>query len=244
MKSLDKAFDIMELVASLGGESITPGKAAEKLGINSATCVRFMKYLCRRGYLEQISRKAGYVAGPACLTFADRQSQYSKIIDASEEPLMKLAHALGNYINVSVLYNNKRYLLYSYSSLTRKLSGARRLKFNYEAATSRLLLSACSAAERDELIEVAGMPGKSWDNIDDKDELLTALEQVRKDICISFIEPFTGQVIVGGLISAEGYPPAAIGFGIAGDDPAEALELTAETVRQIEQNLKHKEIYF
>jgi DNA-binding IclR family transcriptional regulator len=118
------------------------------------------------------------------------------------------------------------------------------LKFNYEAATSRLLLSACPAAERDELIEVAGMPGKSWDNIDDKDELLTALEQVRKDICISFIEPFTGQVIVGGLISAEGYPPAAIGFGIAGDDPAEALELTAETVRKIEQNLKHKEIYF
>ena len=244
MKSLDKVFDIMELVAGMGGQSLTPGMAAERLGLNGATCVRFMKYLCKRGYLEQVSRKEGYVAGPAGLTFADRQSKYSRIIDASEEPVRKLAHELGTYINISILYNSMRYLLYSYSSHTKKLSGAQRLKFGYEAATSRLLLSACQEKERDEIIALAGMPKESWDNIDDREILLKALAKIRRDTCISFPEPYTGQMIVGGLILAENFPPAAIGYGIAGDDPAEALKLTAGTVKEIEQNLTRREIFF
>jgi DNA-binding IclR family transcriptional regulator len=244
MKSLDKVFDIMELVTSMSGQSVTPGLAAEKLGLNGATCVRFMKYLCKRGYLEQVSRKEGYVAGPACLTFADRQSKYSKIINASEKPIMELAHKLSNYINVSVIYNSMRYLLYSYSSHTQIVSGAKRLEFGYEAATSRLLLSACEAEERDEIIKIAGMPGKSWDNIQDKNKLVKSLADIRKDVCISFKEPYTGQIIVGGLIMVKGFPPAAIGYGIAGDDPTEALQLTRQTVKDIEFNLSHKEIFF
>ena len=244
MKSLDKVFDIMELVTGMGGESVTPGMAAERLSLNGATCVRFMKYLCKRGYLEQVSRKEGYVAGPAGLTFADRQSKYSKIIDASEEPLINLSHKLNTYINISVLYNSMRYLLYSYSSHTKKLSGAKRLKFGYEAATSRLLLSACTEKERDEIISLAGMPGKNWDNITDRETLFKALKKARKDICVSFPEPTTGQLIVGGLILGNGLPPAAIGFGIVGDDPSKALKLTAKTVRQIENNLNKKEIVF
>ena len=244
MKSLDKVFDIMELVTSMSGKSVTPGMAAERLELNGATCVRFMKYLCKRGYLEQVSRKEGYVAGPAGLTFADRQSKYSKIIDASEEPIIDLTHKLNNYINISILYNSMRYLLYSYSSHTKKVSGAQRLKFGYEAATSRLLLSACPEKERDEIIKTAGMPKKNWDNINDKETLLKALAKTRKDVCISFPEPTDGQLIVGGLILAEGFPPAAIGFGIQGDDPSEALRLTAITVKEIEKNLNKKEIFF
>lgn len=244
MKSLDKVFDIMELVTSMGGESVTPGMAAERLNLNGATCVRFMKYLCNRGYLEQISRKEGYVAGPAGLTFADRQSKYSKIIDASEEPIINLTHKLNNYINISILYNSMRYLLYSYSSHTKKVSGAQRLQFGYEAATSRLLLAACPEKERDEIINLTGMPKKNWDNINDKESLLKALAKTRKDICISFPEPTTGQMIVGGLIIADGFPPAAIGFGITGNDPTEALKLTAKTVKEIENNLTRKEIFF
>lgn len=244
MKSLDKVFDIMELVSGMGGESVTPGMAAERLKLNGATCVRFMKYLSKRGYLEQVSRREGYVAGPACLTFADRQSKYSKIIDASEEPVIRLSHKLNTYINISVLYNSMRYLLYSYSSHTKKISGAKRLEFGYEAATSRLLLFACAENKRDEIIDSAGMPGKNWNNINDRESLFKALDKTRKDVCISFPEPTTGQMIVGGLILAEGFPPAAIGYGIAGNDPAEALKLTAKTVKQIEKNLNKKEIIF
>lgn len=244
MKSLDKVFDIMELVTSMGGKSVTPGMAAERLKLNGATCVRFMKYLCNRGYLEQISRKEGYVAGPAGLTFADRQSKYSKIIDASEEPIINLTHKLNNYINISILYNSMRYLLYSYSSHTKKVSGAQRLQFGYEAATSRLLLAACPEKERDEIINLAGMPNKNWDNINDRENLLKALAKTREDICISFPEPTDGQLIVGGLILVDGFPPAAIGFGIDGDDPSEALKLTAKTVKEIEKNLARKEIFF
>ncbi|MFA7184215.1 MAG: hypothetical protein WC082_04945 [Victivallales bacterium] len=235
MKSLDKVFDIMELVAGREGESVSPGTAAKILNLNPATCVRFMKYLCKRGYLEQISRREGYVTGPAGLTFTDRQSKYSKIIEASEEPVKKLADQLNNYMNISILYNSVRYLLYMYSSHTRKTSGARRIRFDYDVATSRLLLSACDAETRNEIIDLAGMPGASWDNINDRETLLKALEKTRKSACISFPDPRTGQWIIGGLILAEGFPAAAIGFGINGDDPSEALKLTRKTVKEIEK---------
>ena len=244
MKSLDKVFDIMELVSSMGGKSVTPGTAAERLNLNGATCVRFMKYLCKRGYLEQISRKKGYVAGPAGLTFADRQSKYSKIIDASEEPIKNLANKLNNYINISILYNSMRYLLYMYSSHTQNVSGGQKLEFAYDVATSRLLLSACQEKERDEIIASADMPGEAWNDIDDKESLLKALAKTRKDICISFHDYRSGQWIIGGLIIAEGFPPAAIGFGIDGDDSSEALKLTMKTVKEIERNLNNKEIFF
>ncbi|MDD5596435.1 MAG: hypothetical protein PHV82_00735 [Victivallaceae bacterium] len=244
MKSLDKVFDIMELVAAMEGESVSPGAAAKILNLNPATCVRFMKYLCRRGYLEQVSRRDGYVAGPAGLTFTDRQSKYSKIIEASEEPVKKLADRLNNYMNISVLYNSVRYLLYMYSAHTRKTSGARRIRLAYDVATSRLLLSACHEKTRDEIIDLAGMPGALWDNINDRESLLKALAKIRESACISFPDPRTGQWIIGGLILAEGFPAAAIGFGIDGSDPAEALQLTRETVKEIEKNLNRKEIVF
>jgi DNA-binding IclR family transcriptional regulator len=244
MKSLDKAFGILELVTNMGGQPVTPGVVAAELDLNGATCVRFMKYLSRRGYLEQVSRKDGYVVGPAGLTFADRQSRYSRLIDASEEPIRRLAHRLNNHINISVLYNSMRYLLYLYSCHTQKASGARRLEFTYDMATSRLLLSACSKEDRDEIIKRAGMPGKYWNDINDKPTLLKALQKTREAGCISFPEPTTGQMIVGGLILADGFPPAAIGFGIAGDEPTEALKHTADTVNTIEQNLSRKEIIF
>ena len=88
------------------------------------------------------------------------------------------------------------------------------------------------------------MPGKAWDNINDRDTLLKALKKTRQDVCISFPEPFDGQIIVGGLILANGYPPAAIGYGIQGNDPGGALELTAMTVKQIEKNLEPHKIYY
>jgi DNA-binding IclR family transcriptional regulator len=244
MKSLDKVFDIMELVVGMGGQSVSPGTAAKLLNLNAATCVRFMKYLCKRGYLEQVSRKEGYVLGPAGLTFTDRQSKYSKLIEASEEPVKKLADRLNNYINISVLYNATRYLLYMYSSHTRKTSGAQRIKFSYNVATSRLLLSACDEKTRDEIIALAGMPGASWDNINDRETLLKALARIRRDACTSFPDPDSGQWIIGGLVIANDFPAAAIGFGIDGDDPTEALRLTREAVKEIENNLNRKEIVF
>jgi DNA-binding IclR family transcriptional regulator len=244
MKTLDKVFGIMEMVADQGGAPLTPGRAAEALGLNPATCVRFMKYLCERGYLEQVSRQAGYVAGPAGLTFADRQSKYSRLISASEMPVKNLANSLNTYINISILYNSMRYLLYSYSSHTWQTSGARRLAISYDVATSRLLLSACPVDERNALINQLGVPGPEWTEVNDMPTLITHLDKMKQARCISFADYLSGQIIVGGLIEGKNVPAAAIGYGIAGNDATEAIELTLKAVRQIEENLDSNPIYF
>jgi len=245
MKSLDKAFDIIELVCHMDGKPVTPTIVANKLDLNVATCMRSMKYFCERGYLEQVSRKDGYVAGPASLTFADRQSKYSKIIDASEEPIRTLADELNNFINISVLYKSMRYLLYMYSTHTKKQSGAKRISFDYEVATSRLLLAACSEKDCDDIIETAGMPGEKWDNIDNREALLKKLNQIKENTCISFFDQEINKWIIGGIIKADGYPPAAIGFGISADaNPKEAIKLTEKTVKRIENNLNSPKILF
>ena len=60
MKSLQKAFDILEYVVLQNGEPVTPTRAAAALSINLATCTRIMGELVKRGYLVQISRPGYY----------------------------------------------------------------------------------------------------------------------------------------------------------------------------------------
>jgi DNA-binding IclR family transcriptional regulator len=104
--------------------------------------------------------------------------------------------------------------------------------------------SPCSEKKREASISQSGLPGRDWDDINDRVTLVKALEQTRAQGCISFPDSSTGQMIVVGLILADGYPPAAIGFGIEGDALTETLALTAEPVKAIEKNLKPREIIF
>lgn len=111
MKSLHKTFDILEYVALRDGESVTPSEAAGFTGLNLATCARIMGELAARGYLDKVSRKAGYAPGPMCAALAMRKNSYSRLARAAKEPLLALSEFVGMPVNLSVVNGARRIMI-------------------------------------------------------------------------------------------------------------------------------------
>jgi len=91
IKVLDKAFGILELLVIASPDSVKPGAIAAALNINNASCSRILKDLSEAGYVEKISREAGYTVGPRAFTL-------SKQLDYNTE-LIKAAESCRNYLN-------------------------------------------------------------------------------------------------------------------------------------------------
>ncbi|UKI30498.1 MAG: helix-turn-helix domain-containing protein [Lentisphaeria bacterium] len=113
MKTLQKALDLLELVSTRDGEAVTPKTASEKLGINQSSCVRLMQTLTDRGYLTQVSRRAGYTGGPALTAYGCRKTCCNTLVAAAGEQLRRLSTELGGrMINLSVAHRDRRYLIF------------------------------------------------------------------------------------------------------------------------------------
>ena len=240
MKSLKKALDILEYIVNHNNSPITPGEAAGKLGLDPATCVRIMKEFTKQGYLEQISRRAGYVPGPAVFTFSDRNYwKYGQLAQAAIEPVKILAHKTRSVVNISVLHNTYRYILYHYSA-----DGGRNITLQtrywhdfYPTATGRLLLSTAPEATVKEIHAKFGINDHSGNPVD-----LTAFQKELKEIAaagyVHFRAPEARLWIIGALVRPVNFPPAAIGYGVSDDSYETEVKATLEAVKQIEDNLK------
>lgn len=242
MKSLKKALDILEYIVNHNNSPVTPSEAAGKLGLDAATCVRIMIEFTKQGYLEHVSRRAGYVPGPAVFTFSDRNYwKYGQLAQAAVEPVKILAHKVRSVVNISVLYNTYRYILYHYSAdAGRNIPLQTRYGHDfYPTATGRLLLSTAPEATVKEIHAKFGIKDHSGNPVD-----LTAFQKELKEITaagyVHFRDPEARLWIIGALVRPADFPPAAIGYGISGNSCEDALKATLETVKQIEGNLKNQ----
>jgi len=242
MKSLKKALDVLEYIVNHNNNPVTPSEVAGKLGLDAATCVRIMKAFTQQGYLEHVSRRAGYVPGPAIFTFSDRNYwKYGQLIQAAVEPIQTLAHKTRSVVNISVLYNTYRYILYHYSATGRKYSTLQTRYWHdfYPTATGRLLLATVPETTLKEINVKFGIKDYNGNPVD-----LTAFQKELKEISaaghVCFRDPGAGLWIIGALVRPENFPTAAIGYGINNDSYEEALKATRAAARQIEDKLKNQ----
>jgi DNA-binding IclR family transcriptional regulator len=238
MNSFEKAFNILEYIFNKNGIPSSPTEIAEAIEINRATCSRIISMLSKEGYIDQISRREGYVPGPALFSLSLRQSPYLKIANAATEPLRILAMKTDTIVNISAMKNGFRYILSCQASRADQhipLS-TRYVKDNYTCATGRLLLSASSNEEIDHVIKALGFPNEKWDGISDMPSMRKALDALRKRKTIKY--PMYNVWIVGGLVEASGYMPAAIGLGVKTEaDADKAVELVKIAAEEIKGNL-------
>ena len=245
MKCLHKTFDVLEMILNQDGRPVTPSAISEKTGINLSTCMRIVKILLERGYVDNISRREGYAAGPGVYAMAMRESVYSKIIEASEAPLKKLAITTRSMANISIMQHGFRYILNYYNALPTKMPTPKGCHYSdhYYTATGWLLLSTLSEAEIDEVLRLHGMPeiGK-WPKIDSRDKLMKELKKIREKGFICYQD---GKIwIMGALIIADSYPPSAIGLGMSVENnPDDALALTRESADSIKSALNTANIF-
>ena len=232
-KSLHKTFDILEYVVLQCGRSVTPGEVATYAKLNAATCTRIMGELLERGYLNKVSRKAGYVPGPMVVSLGTRDNCYRRLAAAANVPVRALAERIRMSVNLAVMHRGDRIMLSFYSARENWIPW-KRFTFGDDhasTATGWLLLAAMDEEEAMRIIQK-------------KHLLITRrdLELVSRRGFVDFVSSEDSIRVMGHLIRVEGYPPAAIGFGIRqGDDPAEILKLSEETAQRIRSNLTREE---
>ena len=230
MKSLDKALDILELAVLEERLGLTPGQAADVLGLNIATCSRIMNRLCERGYLIRLRRRGAYAAGPMIATLFNRQGIFTQLSRAAEPRLRKFAAWLDMPVNLAVMHGKERIMLCFSAPATPGWLPWHEFRFSNHAtsATGRLLLSTLPAEEA----------AKCLKGVNGADELLAQLPEIRKQGFVDFDDTLFKLRIQGMLIDLPGCPPAAIGYGVRPEQShAEAMRKLTVITEEIRSEL-------
>lgn len=228
MKSLHKTFDILEYVVLQNGRRVTPSEVAEGVGINIATCTRIMGELLKRGYLEQISRKEGYIAGPMIVSIATRDSLYKQMANAAAEPIYQLSTALTSQVNAAVMQGSTRIMLTYYFRDYYMTMPWKQFHFmdHWQSAAGRLLLSSLDDREAKKIclkdLKLEKYP---------KEEI----ETMRKNGFVRFEKD--DKIILGHIVRCPGFPALAFGLAVQPEQAEKAFELVKQTAVKISNNL-------
>ena len=240
---LNRAFDIVELIAREPERLHPLGEIASALDINPGTCANILKTLVARRYVEQEVPRAGYTLGPMAHALAPRGSYRRRLVRAAEPLMKKLAADSRETVVLAAMSNLRRFVLCEVEG-NRELqvrSDILRSGSSYEVPTGRVLLAHLSPGELDMFVQAEGLPGKGWPAARTRKALRDELSRIRE-----------AGVAVGGASSQvaafafpvreDGQVCAALGaflpkLRFAGAHRRKVLRLTEEAARAIEKEL-------
>lgn len=112
IKSIQKAVSLLVLLSEAPETPVPLGKLAQKLGINSATCLHILQTLCDSLLVERVSRKEGYRLGPGTYMLS-RHGYYQKsLVDICIPVLKWLNRQLDCTVFLSIVCDGIKYLIY------------------------------------------------------------------------------------------------------------------------------------
>ena len=82
---LNRAFDILELVAIKRDSDIGLSEIADTLGLNHGTCANIIKTMISREYIEKTSSRGGYRLGSRCQYLTENFSFKNELLLSSVE---------------------------------------------------------------------------------------------------------------------------------------------------------------
>jgi DNA-binding IclR family transcriptional regulator len=181
IKVLDKAFGIVEHAAIASPHPLSPGKLAEKLGINKATCSRIIKDLVAAGYLIQVSRLEGYTIGPRAFALMQHVSYKDDTIRAAAPLVKECAQKTGESVLLAEVCNKQRYILTHYNFNPRMNVDLNQIAYDdlCSTATGIILLAFLPSELALEIIENS-QERKLLDAVSGTQKPLEFLKNVRK----------------------------------------------------------------
>ena len=177
IKVLEKIFDLLEYAGQLSPHELLPTEAAEALGMPRSTCVRLLKLLTRRGYLEQRSSRRGYTIGPASVLL--NGGCYQQLAFHGSQLLQSFAIDLKVSVQLSLWQGECRLILCGFNgnpSLNLDLRRIRRHDLQ-RALSGRVLLSHAPEAEQRRIIESWGEDRGVFVGLTDE-EILARLQEM------------------------------------------------------------------
>jgi len=184
IKVLKKTFDIIEYIGARNGRPVLPGEIVDALNLNQPTTIRILKDLVELGYLDQVSRQAGYCLGPLAY-WVTQGKQYMHQLTSMADPIVNdCARDIGNSVLFAVLHDTSRYILAHYNYNPNVIIELDTPLYDdlYETATGRVLLAFCDRKQREKIIRSLGTPSQEdWSEASTPDKLKKCLGKIKKD---------------------------------------------------------------
>ncbi len=179
VQSLERAFDLLELMAAAGGE-VALSRLAEESGLPTATIHRLVRTLVDDGYLlQQPSRR--YALGPRLISLG---TSASRTVEAWAGPhLQQLAEGSGETANLAMLdVDRVMYVAQAPSSrhTMRMFTEVGRRVAAHCTGVGKALLAQMPDNEVRQVLASAGMPALTEHTIVEVDVFLVELGRVRE----------------------------------------------------------------
>lgn len=104
LQSVDRALQVMELLAAWGSGGVT--ELAAEIGVHKSTVFRLLGALEARDLVEQTADRGKYRLGFGIVRLARRVNVHLEITEQARTVTEKLAHRVGESINVAVAREN------------------------------------------------------------------------------------------------------------------------------------------
>ncbi|MEO7766006.1 MAG: IclR family transcriptional regulator C-terminal domain-containing protein [Ferruginibacter sp.] len=190
-----RAINILEFVAKHDNKPVQLIKIAENSGLSQPTCANIVKTLVDKNYLENISRKEGYILGINAFRLTGNVAYNQSLVAAANVPMQELVKKVNETCILGIIKNNKRIVLNEVQA-----NNDLQVKTKFEAdiyptASGRLLLSFLPEKVQEQLVDSFGLPDATmWPGIKSKPQLMAALKKIKTD---QLVQTLSAHHIVG-----------------------------------------------
>ena len=238
IQSLQRAFDVLELISSRPDEPRALGDIAQEAGLHPATCSHLVNTMVERGYLQQAGPRKGYQLGPMAYYLVRNGAFRGDLIARAEPLLRQAAEALEEWVVLAAMAGTRRMVLLEVNaargSVRLHRQAVRLAEHAYNAASTWIFLAHMEPAEKARFIERHGLPA-GHNTIASLDE---RLEEVRETGYAIYTDRAGEVAKVSFPVAEEGGVTAAVGvylpaFRFKEDHRSRILELTARLAEQV-----------
>ncbi|MDA9316301.1 helix-turn-helix domain-containing protein [Polaribacter sp.] len=177
---IDRAFNILEFIASQEEKYITLTKISIGVGLHKATCSNIIKTMVKRNYLEKSEDSKGYKLGFMFLTLSGDKNDLLPYTLKAKGPLKKLRDDLQEGCLLAVIRGKMRINVYKTNTTKELRIVILDEKSAYQTASGRVLLSCFTKSQINKYIEEFGLPSKEeWPEVKSIKSLFSNLEKIK-----------------------------------------------------------------
>lgn len=184
VRSVERALDVLELLADAGSEGQRLAELARELGTSKSTVLALLRTLAARGFVAELGtgRSRRYGLGLALARLGDQVLSQISLLDLVLPSLRAMTEETGWTSRVGVLDEAYAVIIGRVDGpgIVRFQSNLARRELPHCSAIGKALLSKLPEERVRAIVERTGLPPRTATTITDVEELLRDLDRVRE----------------------------------------------------------------
>jgi len=181
-QAINRSFDILEYLAITPEVPKSFSEIAKSVDLNTGTCANIIKAMIKRGYIEKLDHKKGYLLGRKIYQLASFDGYKKDLVLVAKPYLDQLTARANENVSLAVLKESSRILLAHTVSNNAIQATTVTDKNAYQSSTGRLLVALLADQEIEKHIETYGLPSPNeWKEAATKASFQKEITKIRKD---------------------------------------------------------------